>query len=154
MLAIGGAFEAVDELKGRLVRSMAERTRRIESGEQIVVGVNSFTETADSPLGGSEQHPHRRPRGRGRDWSPTCSAWRAGARRRLRSTPRSPSCARGRATATNIMAPSIALAKAGGTTGEWAAMLREVFGEFRAPTGVSAAVGRRVGRAGRRSPRS
>jgi (2R)-ethylmalonyl-CoA mutase len=45
----------------------------------------------------------------------------------------------------NIMEPSIALAKAGGTTGEWAAALREVFGEFRAPTGVNAAVGRRVG---------
>src|ERR1700712_2320194 len=50
VLALGGAFEAVDELKGRLVRSMAERTRRIETGEQMVVGVNAFTETADSPL--------------------------------------------------------------------------------------------------------
>ena len=62
VLALGGAFEAIDELKGRLVRSMAERTRRIESGEQIVVGVNRFTETAPSPLGGDEQHPHGRPR--------------------------------------------------------------------------------------------
>src|SRR5207249_4633549 len=53
VLAMGGAFEAIDELKGRVVRSMAERTRRIESGELRVVGVNCFTETAPSPLGGA-----------------------------------------------------------------------------------------------------
>src|SRR5438067_2827141 len=52
VLAMGGAFEAIDELKGRVVRSMAERTRRIETGELRVVGVNCFTETAPSPLGG------------------------------------------------------------------------------------------------------
>ena len=51
VLALGGVFEAIDELKGRLVRSMVERTRRIESGQQEVVGVNVFTETAESPLG-------------------------------------------------------------------------------------------------------
>ena len=50
VLSLGGAFAAIDELKGRLVRSMAERTRRIEAGDQIVVGVNRFTETAESPL--------------------------------------------------------------------------------------------------------
>ena len=54
VLALGGAFEAIDELKGRLVSSHAERMRRIESGELQVVGVNSFTETAPSPLGGEE----------------------------------------------------------------------------------------------------
>ena len=52
VLALGGAFEAIDELKGRLVRSHAERMRRIETGELTVVGVNRFTETAPSPLGG------------------------------------------------------------------------------------------------------
>ena len=52
VLALGGAFEAVDALKGRLVSSMAERTRRIESGDLVVVGVNRFTETEPSPLGG------------------------------------------------------------------------------------------------------
>ncbi|MFM8601055.1 MAG: methylmalonyl-CoA mutase family protein, partial [Actinomycetota bacterium] len=52
VLALGGAFNAVDDLKGRLVRSMAERTRRIETGEQTVVGVNSFTEFETSPLAG------------------------------------------------------------------------------------------------------
>jgi (2R)-ethylmalonyl-CoA mutase len=52
VLALGGAFEAVEVLKGRLVASMAERTRRIESGEQVVVGVNAYTETESSPLAG------------------------------------------------------------------------------------------------------
>ena len=50
MLGLGGAFEAVDELKRRLVRSQAERVRRIETGELRVVGVNCFTETEPSPL--------------------------------------------------------------------------------------------------------
>jgi ethylmalonyl-CoA mutase len=54
ILELGGAFEAIDEMKGRLVRSHAERIRRIESGDQIVVGVNAFTETAPSPLGGED----------------------------------------------------------------------------------------------------
>ena len=54
VLALGGAFEAIEEIKGRLVRSLSDRTRRIESGEQIVVGVNAFTETAPSPLAGEE----------------------------------------------------------------------------------------------------
>src|SRR5690606_26756124 len=51
---LGGAFQAIDELKGRLVTSHTERLRRIESGELVVVGVNKFTETAPSPLGGEE----------------------------------------------------------------------------------------------------
>ena len=54
VLELGGAFEAIDELKGRLVRSHAERMRKIESGELTVVGVNRFVETADSPLGGDD----------------------------------------------------------------------------------------------------
>ena len=54
VLSLGGAFEAIEEIKGRLVRSLSERTRRIESGEQIVVGVNAFTEHTASPLEGDE----------------------------------------------------------------------------------------------------
>ena len=54
VLAMGGAFAAVEELKGRLVASNTERIRRIETGEQVVVGVNRFTETTDSPLEGEE----------------------------------------------------------------------------------------------------
>src|SRR5262249_59458146 len=54
VLELGGAFEAIDELKGRLVRSHTERVRRIETGELQIVGVNVFTDTAPSPLGGEE----------------------------------------------------------------------------------------------------
>ena len=67
VLDLGGAFEAIDELKGRLVRSMVERTRRIESGQQQVVGVNVFTETAESPLGDTGQHLDGRSGCRGGD---------------------------------------------------------------------------------------
>ena len=70
VLGLGGAFEAIEELKSRLVASQTERLRRIESGEQKVVGVNSFTETEPSPLYESTDpgsvDPHGRPGGRGR----------------------------------------------------------------------------------------
>jgi (2R)-ethylmalonyl-CoA mutase len=142
VMSLGGAFGAVEELKGRLVRSMAERTRRIESGEQIVVGMNSYTETEESPLGGSDKilvvdHAVEA------ETIADVAAWRA-SRDNARVAA---ALARVKAAAEsgeNIMEPSIELAEAGGTTGEWSQALREVFGEFRAPTGVSAAVGRRT----------
>jgi (2R)-ethylmalonyl-CoA mutase len=143
VLSLGGAFEAVDVLKGRLVRSMAERTRRIESGEQVVVGVNSFTEFEPSPLGGKGNIVTVDPDVE-RQMIEDVTAWRSARDSRaveaaldeLRSAAESND---------NIMEPSIALAKIGGTTGEWSAVLRSVFGEYRAPTGVSAAVGKRPG---------
>jgi ethylmalonyl-CoA mutase len=139
----GGAFEAVEELKGRLVRSMAERTRRIEAGDQVVVGVNAYTETTDSPLGGTDNILTVDPAVEA-ELVADVSAWRstrdAGAVEAALAELR-----RAAQDGSNIMEPSIALAKAGGTTGEWSSTLREVFGEYRAPTGVSAAVGKRVG---------
>lgn len=143
VMGLGGAFEAVDTLKGRLVKSMAERTRRVESGDQIVVGVNSFTETEDSPLGGEGNIVKVDPDVE-RQMIDDVRAWRAGrdeaaVRAALEDLRRAAESDR------NIMEPSIALAKAGGTTGEWAGTLREVFGEYRAPTGVAAAVGKRPG---------
>ena len=141
VLALGGAFDAIDELKGRLVRSNTERVRRIESGEQIVVGVNRFTETAASPLGGEENILKVDPRGRGRRRSPSCSAWRAERDNDAVAARRSTSCAGSAESGENVMPATIDLAHAGGTTGEWAGVLREVFGEYRAPTGVAAAVG-------------
>ena len=142
ILALGGAFEAIEELKGRLVASMAERTRRIETGDQTVVGVNKFTETTDSPLGGEGNILKVNPAVEEETISDT-NAWRAqrdntaveAALRELRHAA---------SEGLNIVPPSIALAKAGGTTGEWGAALREIFGEYRAPTGVSAALGRRT----------
>jgi len=143
VLSLGGAFEAVDVLKGRLVKSMAERTRRIEAGEQVVVGVNSYTESENSPLTGEGKIVKVDPAVE-RETIDDVDAWRrqrdnqavAKALDELR---------RAANDGTNIMEPSIALAKAGGTTGEWAGVLRDVFGEFRAPTGVAAAVGKRSG---------
>ena len=138
----GGAFECVEELKGRLVSSMAERTRRIESGEQIVVGVNRFVETATSPLGGSDNILTVDPRVE-QETIDEVVAWRAtrdqsAVDRALNQLERAMN------DGTNVMEPSIALAKAGGTTGEWADVLRGVVGEYRAPTGIGAAAGRRL----------
>jgi (2R)-ethylmalonyl-CoA mutase len=142
VLSLGGAFTAVEELKGRLVRSMAERTRRIESGEQTVVGVNSFTEFEPSPLVGENNILIVDPAVE-KETIADVQKWRAdrdntAVRKALDELRRAAN------DGTNIMEPSIALAQAGGTTGEWAGALREIFGEFRAPTGVNAAVGRRT----------
>jgi (2R)-ethylmalonyl-CoA mutase len=145
--ALGGAFEAIDELKRRLVRSQAERVRRIESGDLKVVGVNSFTETTTSPLLGDGEIEnilkvdHRVEA----EMIADVDRWRA-----LRDNARVRAAldelrrvAEDDGPEGNVMPATIALAHAGGTTGEWAGALREVFGEFRAPTGVSGGVGRR-----------
>ena len=143
VLSQGGAFAAVDELKGRLVRSMAERTRRIEAGDQTVVGVNRFTETEPSPLDAPGNILTVDPAIE-TTLVAELAQWRA-ARDQGAIDAAIAALHEAAADGGNIMEPSIALAKAGGTTGEWAAVLRDVFGEFRAPTGVNAAVGRRVG---------
>ena len=143
ILGLGGAFASIDELKGRLVRSMAERTRRIESGEQIVVGVNAFSESEPSPLDAPGNILTVDPAVEA-ELVDEIRAWRATRDQAAVDTALA-ELRTAAADGSNIMPPSIALAKAGGTTGEWAACLREVFGEFRAPTGVNAAVGRRVG---------
>ncbi len=141
VLALGGAFQAVDELKGRLVRSMAERTRRIESGEQTVVGVNRFTETEPSPLAVDGSILRVDPSVEAEMVSDV-ARWRES--RDAAAVSRALDELRRAAGSTdNVMPASIALADAGGTTGEWGAALREVFGEYRAPTGVAAAVGKR-----------
>ena len=138
----GGAFESVDELKGRLVSSMADRTRRIESGEQVVVGVNRFTESTPSPLEGANNilkvdHSVEE------QLVDDVAAWRK--QRVAADVQQALDQLRNAATGNaNLMDASIALAKAGGTTGEWSQVLREVFGEYRAPTGVGAAAGRRT----------
>ncbi len=143
VLGMGGAFEAIDELKGRLVQSLSARTRRIESGEQIVVGVNRFTEAEPSPLGTTESIMRVDPAVEA-ELVADVQAWRS--RRDQRAVDEALEALRRAAASTdNVMPATIALAKAGGTTGEWADALREVFGEFHAPTGVSAAAGRRTG---------
>jgi len=137
VLSLGGAFEAVETLKARLVSSMAARTRRIESGEQKVIGVNDFVETAPSPLGG-ENNILKVDHAVEQEAIEEIRAWRAdrdhaavdAALHELR---------RAAAEGDNVMPASIALARVGGTTGEWGGVMREVFGEYRAPTGVGGA---------------
>ena len=143
VLDLGGVFETIDELKGRLVRSMVDRTRRIESGQQQVVGVNVFTDTADSPLGEPGHFLTVDPAVEAETVADVC-AWRAG-RDQGAVDDAIAVLTKAAVDGTNIMSPSIELARAGGTTGEWATALRGVFGEYRAPTGVSAAVGRSSG---------
>src|SRR5207245_4749353 len=133
---------AIDEIKGRLVRSETERTRRIEAGDLKVVGVNCFTGSEPSPLAGEETILRVNPAVEA-ELRDDVAAWRSGrddglvgkALDELRRTAES---------GENVMPATIALAHAGGTTGEWAGALRGVFGEYRAPTGVAAAVGRRA----------
>ncbi len=144
VLAMGGAFNAIEELKSRLVASQAARLARIESGEQIVVGVNKFTETAVSPLTDGDSldailtvDPKVES-----EMIADVVAWRAQRDEGAVASALSEleRVARSSSSADNIMIPTIALAKAGGTTGEWANTLRNVFGEYRAPTGVRAGV--------------
>ncbi|MBV8160351.1 MAG: protein meaA [Acidimicrobiia bacterium] len=142
VLALGGAFEAIEQIKGRLVRSETERTRRIEEGDLKVIGVNVYPETAPSPLAGEETILRVDPAVES-EMRDDVAAWRAG--RDADEVGRSLDRLRAAATSgENVMPATIALAHAGATTGEWAGALREVFGEYRAPTGVAAAVGRRA----------
>jgi len=147
VLSEGGAFGAIDELKRRLVRSQAERVGRIEAGTQTVIGVNAFTETADSPLTSNTDieailkvDPLVETQA-----IEELAAWRAARDEAAVNTALAElkRVAASDNPEDNIMLPSIALAHAGGTTGEWAQALREVFGEYRAPTGVSGGVGQR-----------
>jgi (2R)-ethylmalonyl-CoA mutase len=138
----GGAVEAVPYMKAALVDSHRRRIQRIESGEQVVVGQNRFTETEVSPLtadaeGGilvvdpaveAEQIESVRRWRAERDQQAVDAALAELAR-----------VAASEDAGENLMVPTIAAARAGATTGEWAKTLREVFGSYRAPTGVGEA---------------
>jgi (2R)-ethylmalonyl-CoA mutase len=135
--SMGGAIGAIDYMKGRLVDSNAERLGRIERNETVVVGVNKWTEGEQSPLmtgdGGimvvdpaveAEQIARLEAWKAERDSAAVEEALRA-----LREAA---------AKGENVMPASIKAARAGVTTGEWAAQMRAVHGEYRGPTGVSA----------------
>jgi ethylmalonyl-CoA mutase len=138
----GGAVEAVDYMKAALVDSHRERIRRIESGELTVVGQNRFTETEESPLTADAE-------GGILVVDPALEAEQIEALRKWRSERDQgavdaalaglAALAREPDSAVNLMEPTIAAARAGATTGEWAHTLREVFGSYRAPTGVGEA---------------
>jgi (2R)-ethylmalonyl-CoA mutase len=135
IIARGGAFANIDELKARLVQSHAERVRRIERGEMTIVGVNAFTETAPSPLIDGADSILVVDAAAEREQIDAISSWRA-ARDNGAVVAALDALRRAAATTANLVPATIALAKAGGTVGEWAGALREIFGEYRAPTGV------------------
>jgi ethylmalonyl-CoA mutase len=143
VLGMGGVVAAVESgyLKSAMVSSLASRRRGIESGEDVVVGVNRFTESEPNPLlAGLDGAIQAVDPGVEAAAVTAVRAWRAsrdtaaveGALTALRDAAK---------TQANLMEPSLACARAGVTTGEWAGVLREVFGEYRPPTGVGTASG-------------
>jgi (2R)-ethylmalonyl-CoA mutase len=136
--ALGGAVAAIDHMKRKLVESNTDRLRRIETGEQIVVGVNRWTEAEPSPLATGAAAIETVDPALEAEQIARLKTWR-GARDAKAVAAALSELERAAREARNVMEPSIACAKAGITTGEWAGCLRRVFGEFRAPTGVAAA---------------
>ncbi|MEX0621297.1 MAG: methylmalonyl-CoA mutase family protein [Solirubrobacterales bacterium] len=135
----GGAVAAVPYMKARLVESNRERFARIESGEQKVVGLNSYTTTEHSPLTASSDGGIMKPDPEvERERIEALEAWRA-ARDQTAVDEALAEVARVAESDENIMPATIAAAKAGATTGEWAETLRQVFGAYRGPTGVGGA---------------
>jgi (2R)-ethylmalonyl-CoA mutase len=137
---LGGAVDAVDYMKGALVSSHRERWRRIESGEQTVVGINRFTSTEPSPLtadaDGGILVVDPRVEAEQRE---AVARWRSERDQAAAEAALVDLARVARVENENIMGATIAAARAGVTTGEWAQTLREAFGEYRAPTGVGEA---------------
>jgi len=135
---MGGAIAAVPYMKSKLVESNTRRLEAIESGEQVVIGVNRFTETEPSPLTTGEGSIMVVDPAVEAQQVESLKAWRAA--RDAKAVDKALADLRAAASeGRNVMEPSIAAAKAGVTTGEWGQVLREVFGEYRAPTGVGRA---------------
>ena len=135
--SMGGAVEAIEYMKSRLVESNAARIGQIESGDMTVVGVNAYQSGEASPLtAGDDAIMTVDPKNESEQIA-RLTRWRAArdaqavneALRDLRAAA---------LDGSNIMPPSIAAAKAGVTTGEWGDVLRQAFGQYRGPTGVSA----------------
>jgi (2R)-ethylmalonyl-CoA mutase len=134
---MGGAVAAIDYMKEALIASNAVRVEAIEKGDQVLVGVNAYTETEASPLEADGEGIITVPESVEIGQVAALQAWRQArddkaVRKALVELKAAASEGR------NIMEPSITAAKAGVTTGEWGGVLREVFGEYRAPTGIGA----------------
>jgi (2R)-ethylmalonyl-CoA mutase len=149
IIAAGGVFHQIDEMKAALVRAQTERAHAIETKTQLVVGVNIYQDSSDgareSPLVNPDTKTHLSADAqeisqlidefaafkRTRDQAAVTAA-----RRELLAVAR---------TDANLVPATLALAKAGGTTQDWADTMREAFGEFRAPTGIHGGAGVRRG---------
>ncbi|SFE30620.1 protein meaA [Roseivivax sediminis] len=141
--AMGGAIEAIDYMKSRLVESNADRVAKVERGETVVVGVNRWTDTERSPLLGEDGGIMTVDPAVEQDQIARLTAWREA--RDDEAVKRALADLRAAAReGRNVMPASIEAAKAGVTTGEWAAEMRAAHGEYRGPTGVSKAVSNRT----------
>jgi len=138
----GGSVPALSYMKERLVAAHAARRRAIESGEQVVVGLNKYTETEPSPLvaGLDEMAFERIDPAAEAEQLENLEIWRK-TRDQRATRDALDALKRSAFSGDDLISASIEAAKAGATTGEWADALRDVFGEFRAPTGISASVG-------------
>ncbi|MBT4871284.1 MAG: protein meaA [Marinovum sp.] len=136
---MGGAISAIEYMKARLVDSNADRINKIEKNQIVVVGVNKFTTGEPSPLTAGEDEILVVNPAIEKQQVDRLNSWRAS--RDEAAVQSALEQVRAAAQAgNNIMPASISAAKAGATTGEWAAQMRAVFGEYRGPTGVSRAV--------------
>ncbi|MDG2230995.1 MAG: protein meaA [Paracoccaceae bacterium] len=136
---MGGAISAIEYMKARLVDSNADRINKIEKNQTVVVGVNKFTTGEPSPLTAGEDEILVVNPAIEKQQVDRLNSWRAS--RDEAAVQSALEQVRAAAQAgNNIMPASISAAKAGATTGEWAAQMRAVFGEYRGPTGVSRAV--------------
>ena len=143
VIELGGAFAAIDELKQRLVASHTDRIRQIESTELTIVGVNAFEETTESPLGGEGSFLKVDPQVEA-EMIEDVTQWRS-SRSEEAVTAALQRLSDAASGDENIMPYTIAAARAGVTTGEWTQVLREVFGEYRGPTGVQISSGNSAG---------
>jgi (2R)-ethylmalonyl-CoA mutase len=140
---MGGAVAAVESgyLKSALVSSHADRRRRVESGEEVIVGVNAYTTSEPSPLTADLDSAIQRVDAVVEERAIIAlDEWRA-QRDPLAVDAALERLLRDAASEVNLMEASLECARAGVTTGEWAGALRSVFGEYRAPTGVTGSVG-------------
>jgi len=136
----GGAVEAVQYMKSQLVESHRERVAKIERGEIKVIGQNSFTETEDSPLTAGADGGILTPDPEvERECREALERWKAERNQGEVERALEKLAAVAADETANIMPATIEAAKAGATTGEWAGVLRDVFGDYRAPTGVGSA---------------
>jgi len=133
---MGGAVQAIDYMKSKLVESNSARLAGIESGETAVIGVNKYVETEPSPLTTNGGGIMVVDEGVEQDQIDRLNAWRE-QRDEARAEAAIEALKAAAREGRNIMPPSIEAAKAGVTTGEWGGAMREVFGEYRAPTGVA-----------------
>ena len=134
--SMGGAVQSIEYMKSRLVESNAKRINNIEAGETTVVGVNKWQNGERSPLTSGEDAIMTVDPAVEAEQITRLNAWKAG-RDAAAVTKALAALTAAANDGTNIMIPSIAAAKAGVTTGEWAEAIRQAFGQYRAPTGVS-----------------